>query len=46
MLGLSTGLVYAMKAGSAWDITSISGLAHWFKYNTNITSALNFIKNK
>jgi len=37
MLGLSTGLVYTMKAGSAWDVTSISGLAHWFKYNTNIT---------
>lgn len=26
-----------MKAGSAWDVTSIPDLAHWFKYNTNIT---------
>jgi len=37
MLGLSTGLVYTMKAGSAWDVTSIGGLAHWFKRDTNIT---------
>jgi|TARA_R110002020_G_scaffold279157_1_gene494942 hypothetical protein len=42
MLGISAGLsnVKSMKAtSSAWDVTKISGLFAWFKYNENQTTA-------
>lgn len=40
MLGISAGLsnVKSMKASAAWDVTKISGLFAWFKYNTGQTA--------
>jgi len=39
MLGISAGLsnVKSMRVSSAWDVTKLADLAHWYKYNTGIT---------
>jgi len=41
MLGISAGLsnVKSMRVSSAWDPTKLADLAHWYKYNTAITTS-------